>query len=114
MSFMTLEPHLATERNFETSVNLMARYSSANTERTGHLDITLSGKNFASVTSFSNSWFDDLRIGGFIAAAMLINLITAAVAGFSVPLLLRRFGMDPALGGSDGRPLFDGLVEALS
>jgi len=46
------------------------------------------------------AWFDDLRIGGFIAAAMLINLITAAVAGFSVPLLLRRFGMDPALGGS--------------
>lgn len=46
------------------------------------------------------AWFDDLRIGGFIAAAMLINLITAAAAGFSVPLLLRRFGMDPALGGS--------------
>jgi len=46
------------------------------------------------------AWFDDMRIGGFIAAAMLINLITAAVAGFSVPLLLRRFGMDPALGGS--------------
>jgi len=46
------------------------------------------------------AWFDDARIGGFIAAAMLINLITAAAAGFSVPLLLRRFGMDPALGGS--------------
>lgn len=64
MSFMTLEPNLATEAKFETSVNLMARYSSANTERTGHLDVSLSGKKFASVTSFSNSWFDDLRMGG--------------------------------------------------
>lgn len=63
MSFMTLEPQLSIDRNFISSVNFMARYSSANTERTGHLDIALSGKKWASVTSFSSSWFDDLRMG---------------------------------------------------
>ena len=63
MSFMTLEPRLSTDRKFTSSVNFMARYSSANTERTGHIDISLAGKKWASVTSFSSSWFDDLRMG---------------------------------------------------
>jgi len=63
MSFMTLTPQLGSDRKFTSSVNFMGRYSSANTERTGHLDITLAGKKWASVTSFSSSWFDDLRMG---------------------------------------------------
>ncbi len=63
MNFMTLEPSLATDRKFESSVNFMGRYSSANTERTGHLDLTLAGRKFSSVTSFSSSWFDDLYMG---------------------------------------------------
>jgi magnesium transporter len=45
-------------------------------------------------------WFGDYMLGVFIAAAMLINLIVAALAGFSIPLILRRFGIDPALAGS--------------
>ena len=45
-------------------------------------------------------WFGDYMLGIFIAAAMLINLIAAALAGFSIPLILRRFGIDPALAGS--------------
>jgi len=45
-------------------------------------------------------WFGDYMLGIFIAAAMLINLIVAALAGFSIPLILRRFGIDPALAGS--------------
>ena len=63
MSFMTLEPRLSTESKFSSSVNLMGRYSFANKERTGHLDFRLAGKKWASVTSFSTSWFDDLRMG---------------------------------------------------
>ena len=63
MSFMTLDPRLSTDRKFTSSVNLMARYSSANTERTGHIDIALAGKKWASVTSFTSGWFDDLRMG---------------------------------------------------
>ena len=44
-------------------------------------------------------WFGDLRIGGVIGAAMIINLFVAALAGFTIPLTLKRLGIDPALGG---------------
>ncbi len=63
MSFNTLEPVLSLDKKLTSKVNFMARYSSANTERTGHIDISLAGKKWASVTSFSSSWFDDLRMG---------------------------------------------------
>ncbi|OBS09120.1 magnesium transporter [Acidihalobacter prosperus] len=45
-------------------------------------------------------WFDSLRIGGIIALAMIINLFAAAVVGVTLPPLLRRFGVDPAIAGS--------------
>ncbi len=44
-------------------------------------------------------WFNDWRIGGVIAGAMLINLVLAAAAGFSIPLLLKRINIDPAIAG---------------
>ena len=44
-------------------------------------------------------WFSDFALGGVIAAAMVINLVSAALAGVGVPLLLRRMNIDPALGG---------------
>ena len=44
-------------------------------------------------------WFGDWRIGGVIAGAMIINMTVAALAGFSVPLVLKRLGIDPALAG---------------
>ena len=44
-------------------------------------------------------WFGNDTLGLVIAAAILINLLIAAIAGATVPLLLRRFGADPALGG---------------
>lgn len=42
-------------------------------------------------------WFQDPNIGGIIATAMLINMMAAALAGIMVPLLLERFGADPAV-----------------
>lgn len=45
-------------------------------------------------------WFDNLRIGGIIALAMLINLFAAAVVGVILPPLLRYFRVDPAIAGS--------------
>ncbi len=44
-------------------------------------------------------WFGDWRIGGIIAAALMINLVVAAAAGYSIPLLLKRLRVDPALAG---------------
>ncbi len=45
-------------------------------------------------------WFDDRILGVIIAAAMVINLITAAVAGALLPMVLRSVNIDPALAGS--------------
>src|SRR5690606_13065402 len=42
-------------------------------------------------------WFQDLNLGGIIAAAMLINMFVAALAGLRIPLLLDRLGADPAV-----------------
>jgi magnesium transporter len=46
----------------------------------------------------SGLWFEP-KIGMVIAAAMLINLVVAALAGVAVPLLLKRMDIDPALAG---------------
>ncbi len=42
-------------------------------------------------------WFGDASIGGVIAAAMTINLLTAGLAGVVIPLALDRWGVDPAV-----------------
>ena len=44
-------------------------------------------------------WFDYITLGLVIAAAMVINLITAGVSGALLPLLLQRLGIDAALAG---------------
>jgi magnesium transporter len=38
-------------------------------------------------------------LGLVIAAAMMINLMTAGIAGAVIPLTLKRLGIDPALAG---------------
>ncbi|MBT8132139.1 MAG: magnesium transporter [Gammaproteobacteria bacterium] len=45
-------------------------------------------------------WFDSWRIGAVIAAALVVNLLVAALSGVLIPLLLRRMKIDPALAGS--------------
>lgn len=45
-------------------------------------------------------WFHDLLIAVIIACAIVINLIAAALAGAVLPMVLKRFGIDPALAGS--------------
>jgi magnesium transporter len=44
-------------------------------------------------------WFRDWLIGAIIAAAMVINLVTAGVAGTVIPLMMKRYNIDPALAG---------------
>ncbi|MFM1895375.1 MAG: hypothetical protein RLZZ385_449 [Pseudomonadota bacterium] len=45
-------------------------------------------------------WYGDLMLCYIIAAAMVINLLTAAVSGAYLPLFLKRMNIDPALAGS--------------
>ena len=45
-------------------------------------------------------WKQDLMLGGVLAFAMLMNLISAGLAGVLIPLMLKRMNIDPALAGS--------------
>jgi magnesium transporter len=42
-------------------------------------------------------WFEDWQLGAVIGMAMLINLTVAALAGTTIPILLKRQGIDPAI-----------------
>lgn len=42
-------------------------------------------------------WFDSLAIGGVLAAAMVLNLLVAGLAGTLIPLALDHWGADPAV-----------------
>ena len=60
----------------------------------------LNGMLWACVVAVAASlWFDDWDIGLIIAAAMVINLVTAAFTGAALPLFLTRINVDPALAG---------------
>jgi magnesium transporter len=60
----------------------------------------LNGAGWAIVVAAATYfWFGDWRIGGVIGAAMIINMFVAALAGFLIPLTLKRMRIDPALAG---------------
>ena len=42
-------------------------------------------------------WFGSVALGGVIAAAMVINLVVAGLAGTGIPIVLEKLGVDPAL-----------------
>jgi magnesium transporter len=45
-------------------------------------------------------WFDNVNIGLIIGAALIINLVCAALSGLSIPFLLQRLNIDPAHAGT--------------
>ncbi|MCD6008314.1 magnesium transporter [Halomonas sp. IOP_31] len=45
-------------------------------------------------------WFDDLTLGAIIAAAIVINLLIAALCGTLLPVALKKLDIDPALSGN--------------
>ena len=60
----------------------------------------LNGLLWAAVIAATASiWFGDMVLGAIIACAMLINLVTAGLAGAGLPIVLRRMQVDPALAG---------------
>ena len=60
----------------------------------------INGVGWAIIVSlFTYLWFGRWMIGAIIGGAMIINLFIAALAGFSIPLILKRLNIDPALGG---------------
>ena len=61
----------------------------------------LNGAVWALVISvLTFAWYRDLQLSYIIAAAMMINLVVAALAGAYLPLFLKRMDIDPVLAGS--------------
>ncbi len=44
-------------------------------------------------------WKGDIMLGAIISAAMLVNLTVAGIAGVTIPLILKKMNIDPALAG---------------
>ncbi len=61
-------------------------------------DGLVNGITFATIVgTIAALWFRDPDLGMVIAAAMVINLFAAAVAGIAIPLTLDKFDVDPAV-----------------
>lgn len=58
----------------------------------------INGCAFALITGVVAAfWFGNPALGGVIGVAMIVNLLAAAIAGASIPVLLDRFEIDPAI-----------------
>jgi magnesium transporter len=51
------------------------------------------------VGAVAAAWFKSYQLGVIIGVAMALNLLCAALTGVTIPLVLRRLGVDPALAG---------------
>ncbi len=75
----------------------------------------LNGLLWAAVVAIvAGLWFDDLRISAIIAAAMVINLLVAALAGVLLPISLKLLKIDPALAGGVALTTITDIVGFLS
>jgi hemoglobin/transferrin/lactoferrin receptor protein len=63
INFNTVDPELSTTGKTEVHGGALGRYSSANTEKTGGINLNLGWKKLAVVLNFSYSDFDDLHEG---------------------------------------------------
>ena len=45
-------------------------------------------------------WKQDLALGGVIAFAMMVNMVAAGLAGATLPIIMKKMKIDPALAGS--------------
>ncbi len=62
---------------------------------------SINGVVFAVLTGFvAWFWFDSQALGLVIALAMIINMVVAGLAGTTIPLVLERNGIDPAVASS--------------
>lgn len=52
------------------------------------------------IAAVAGIWFDSVKLSYIIGAAIIINLFVAALAGASIPLILNKLKIDPALAGT--------------
>lgn len=65
MGFQTLTPAFSLTDETSVTGKALARYSSANNEKTGHFDVNIGWEKWALVTSFSSFNFGDLKMGSY-------------------------------------------------
>lgn len=65
MDFHTLTPLYGNDDKLRFSGNAMTRFSSANKEKTGHVDFNIGLKKWSFVTSVTRSVYDDLKMGSY-------------------------------------------------
>lgn len=63
MDFHSMKPLLSTGDKPYLKVNVMTRYSSANSEKSGHVDINIGGSKVSSLTSISYYDYGDMTMG---------------------------------------------------
>lgn len=63
MDFHSLRPSFSGDKKLVASGNAFLRYSSANNENTGHVDVNVGLKKWAFLTSYTFSDFNDLKAG---------------------------------------------------
>lgn len=63
MDFHTLQAKLSTEKKAQVTGNAMTRYSSANNEKTGHIDFNIGTPKWGFLSSITYSDYGDLRMG---------------------------------------------------
>ena len=82
----------------------LGNISSANSKSLLIKEVTVGILNsllWASVIGvLSSYWFNNYLIGVVIGIAMIANLAFAALSGVLIPILLKKAGIDPALGGT--------------
>ncbi len=63
IDFHFLKPKFSSKKKLYFTSNFLSEFSSADVEKTGHLDFNIGTRKFASLTSFSYSDYDDLKMG---------------------------------------------------
>ena len=63
MDFHSLEPRFSADNKMLVKGSVLGRYSTANKEKTGHIDLNLGWKKWSLLSSFSYSSFDDVKMG---------------------------------------------------
>jgi len=61
--FRSKAPQVSGDKNFLATGGAFVRYSSVNDEKTGHVHVSLGGKKFAWLQSYTYSGFGDLKMG---------------------------------------------------
>jgi len=82
----------------------MKELTKTNTARVIGKELLVGGINgvlFAGLTGVvAWVWFDSVALGVVIGLAMMVNMVVAGLAGTTIPLILDRAGIDPAVASS--------------